>query len=410
MTKPGILITNTNLVIKFQGKRPIILTKNHEKYDKIISTIKEENYDSLDRILNPGKFIEVYTDGIFYLAEDNNLYLKDDNEPVHSAIAKKIVEFYKQELPYKPLIEFWKNLRKNPSKASINQLYTFLEKNNHPITDDGRFIAYKKVDNISPERDALFLVDNYTKKINNNIGAIVAVLRSDVDDDPEKTCSHGLHVASYEYAQGYSGNVLIEVAVNPKDVVAVPVDYDNQKMRVAEYQVLAVCEQEYKETYVPINNTNETYEEQELIKPDDINLDGIIRFFGDTIDLSKMNGWQLRDFLDIAMYTDMKEWTNLGKTLDEKRETILDIFRKIDDVEVEDATIYLYCDELEDEDDEIIEEDEDEITEDDEDLDREEILGEDETEEDERCPNCDVKIQPLDSYCWNCGAYIGSNG
>ena len=65
MTKPGILITNTNLVIKFQGKRPIILTKNHEKYDKIISTIKEENYDSLDRILNPGKFIEVYTDGIF---------------------------------------------------------------------------------------------------------------------------------------------------------------------------------------------------------------------------------------------------------------------------------------------------------------------------------------------------------
>lgn len=64
--------------------------------------------------------------------------------------------------------------------------------------------------------------------------------REDVDPDRNKCCSRGLHVASWEYAATYMGEVLIEVQVNPKDVVAVPLDYNFGKMRTCRYRVVRV--------------------------------------------------------------------------------------------------------------------------------------------------------------------------
>jgi hypothetical protein len=50
-------------------------------------------------------------------------------------------------------------------------------------------------------------------------------------------------VAAFEYADKfYSNGHLMEIKVNPKNVVAVPTDYNQQKMRVCEYEVMA----EYK--------------------------------------------------------------------------------------------------------------------------------------------------------------------
>jgi hypothetical protein len=64
--------------------------------------------------------------------------------------------------------------------------------------------------------------------------------RSKVDDDPNNTCSKGLHVASLPYLQHYPGSVTVLVKVNPANVVSIPTDYNNSKMRVCEYEVFAV--------------------------------------------------------------------------------------------------------------------------------------------------------------------------
>jgi bifunctional DNA-binding transcriptional regulator/antitoxin component of YhaV-PrlF toxin-antitoxin module len=67
--------------------------------------------------------------------------------------------------------------------------------------------------------------------------------RSEVDDDPAVTCSRGLHVAAFPYARDfYPNGKMMEVKVNPMDVVAVPDDYNAQKMRVCKYVVLRECE------------------------------------------------------------------------------------------------------------------------------------------------------------------------
>ena len=55
-----------------------------------------------------------------------------------------------------------------------------------------------------------------------------------------ESCSYGLHVASCYYAQAFTGDTLIEVSVNPDNVVAVPTDCNQQKMRVCEYTVLNI--------------------------------------------------------------------------------------------------------------------------------------------------------------------------
>ncbi len=46
-----------------------------------------------------------------------------------------------------------------------------------------------------------------------------------------------LHVGSMAYVKdfGYGNSVILEVLVSPRNVVAVPEDYNNTKMRVCEY-------------------------------------------------------------------------------------------------------------------------------------------------------------------------------
>jgi Ran GTPase-activating protein (RanGAP) involved in mRNA processing and transport len=49
---------------------------------------------------------------------------------------------------------------------------------------------------------------------------------------------------------------MLEVKVNPRDVVAVPVDYNNAKMRVCEYVVLSVVTNENTDDALRITNCN----------------------------------------------------------------------------------------------------------------------------------------------------------
>ena len=156
-------------------------------------------------------------------------------------LAKRLKGFADESLPIEPLVNFWKNLRKNPLESTKEDLYEFLEKNHHPITPNGQFIAYKKVEEDGNGK----LVDGYTGNYDHSPGKMVEMPRKNVDANRDVTCSTGLHVASWVPAQNYlSGGILIEVIVNPVDVVAVPVDYNRQKMRTCRYMVIDVVKTE----------------------------------------------------------------------------------------------------------------------------------------------------------------------
>ena len=137
-----------------------------------------------------------------------------------------------------PMLRFLENLMENPSKRSVDQLYGFLEVNDLPITEDGCFLAYKMVDR---NKDGT-LTDHRTHTFDYSVGAEPARMRrNQVDEDPNNTCSSGLHVCAQGYlGEYYGGGTTILVKVNPRDVVAVPTDYNNAKMRVCEH--VTVCE------------------------------------------------------------------------------------------------------------------------------------------------------------------------
>ena len=234
---PNYLLTTNSISVSYNSKHYMV-SKAAEptRYDAIKAALIARDLDAFVDALIPATRIIKYSNEYFEVDDSNRLFMKDQlSVEVPNYIAKRILEFEREKLPIEPLVLFWKKLRKNPSKDSQEMLYGFLEANHHTLTEDGNFIAYKKVDRVDDK-----LVDNYTRKMDNSIGKIVSMPREEVVEDKNQTCSRGLHVAAWDYAQSYSGNVLVEVMVDPTDVVSVPIDHNNQKMRVCRYKV--VCE------------------------------------------------------------------------------------------------------------------------------------------------------------------------
>lgn len=233
-------ITDNNVTVNFDDGQTHILPRTDPLADKLIAALREGRQDEIPEMVSKAKKIEKYGKGDFKV-QDGRIHI--NGLPVPAVLSAKIMKFQQEGLPHQPLIKFAENLQKNPSFRALNELFQFLEKNNHPITENGCFIAYKKV-----REDFL---DAYTGTMDNSPGTMVEMARNQVNEDATQTCSYGLHVANWDYAfnvysAGANANML-EVEVNPADVVAVPVDYNQAKMRVCKYKVLGVVDKAHSE-------------------------------------------------------------------------------------------------------------------------------------------------------------------
>jgi len=238
------MVFSESLVVNFDGHTETI-AKSDSRFKKVIQAIREEREDDIPSIVSGNLSLEV-----------EGLEIKDgmvslDGEVMPESLAKRLIALRELDLPITRVKAFWENLKDNPSFNSKKMLFEFLEHNGHPFTDDGCFIAYRGVNED--------LTDCHTSTFDNSPGSVCKMERSDVDDDPTRTCSNGLHVACYDYAEGF-GNVTVEVKVNPKNVVCVPKDYDGTKMRVCEFEVLKTTTSERNEI---LHNQNEVGNDDE---------------------------------------------------------------------------------------------------------------------------------------------------
>lgn len=242
------LKTGNYLIVVCGSNAPITLEKGTEKYKKVEKLLESGAAKiEIERALDLVRGIEEFSDGKIRVDRDTNEVFID-NQKVVGCIVKRIISFVQSNKPYEPLVNFWRNVQKNPSEDSKRDLYAFLEANKMTITEDGHFLAYKKVTKKNGK-----LVDCRTKTISNEIGEIVSMSRDEVDLDRNHTCSTGLHVAAYEYAQHkYVGTVLLQVKVHPADVVAVPPDYNNQKMRTCRYKVVGIVGNKIDSDKIPL--------------------------------------------------------------------------------------------------------------------------------------------------------------
>lgn len=227
------ILTETQLTVILPSGGPKAINKSSPLFEKIKEALVAKDYDKVIKLLDSETTIREFFNGDLNV-EVRNGHVFIDGETVPDILNKRILAFIQQDLPYEPIVNFWKNLVKNPSKNSVDQLYGCLDHNHHPITSDGCFIAYKAITGDYK--------DKHTQTISNKIGETVRMLRNKVDDDKHVTCSHGLHVASFEYAKNFMANYgdrIVLVKVNPEHVVSVPADYQNQKLRVCEYTIIS---------------------------------------------------------------------------------------------------------------------------------------------------------------------------
>lgn len=257
MKNVGLIHTNAGVTLLIDGKSKTV-SSTDERYNAVVKAWGDQDEDALRSAITPvaekvKKFVGS-SEGFEYGAEI--LY---QGKPLHNVLVDKIKTMVKQNAPdVAPLKAFLERLYKNVSAASINELYTFLEYKELPITPDGYFLAYRGVsaDYYSKHGNTATRVKqgvvDKAGRILNSIGATIEVDRNQVDDNRERHCSFGLHVGSYDYANswaGTGGRVLL-VKVDPADVVSVPNDCNCQKARVSKYEVLSEFAEEVKAAVV----------------------------------------------------------------------------------------------------------------------------------------------------------------
>lgn len=231
--KSTFILKNNGGVSLFVNNKPYNITKDHINYEKILEVLKSQDHSDLSTLLDIKKYIIAKAFGAISITTDDKILYKDS--VVSDSLAQRIIEMLKQGFDVTPFVLFMENALSNPSKKSIGDLFQFIENNNLPITPDGHFLAYKKVNEN--------YTDCYTGTIDNSIGKSPSMPREKVVADRNVTCAAGLHVCAYHYidsAYGHSSGPLLVCKVNPYNVVSVPIDYNFSKMRTCGYEVISV--------------------------------------------------------------------------------------------------------------------------------------------------------------------------
>ena len=239
-TTPAVIITGSGKIAATIEGVSYTIDTDHPKYKEALDCVRNRDWKTFVDIVNIAKQVQNY-----FSNSNSGVEIKDglvtyNGETIHNTLTKRIISFIRDGLPYEPLVKFFNNLMDNPSSRAVNELYDFLEAGELPITEDGCFLAYKNV------RSNYF--DIHSGTFRNQVGDVCEMPRNRVDEDKERTCSYGLHFCSIAYLPSFSdsdgGHTMI-VKINPKDVVAIPADYNNTKGRTCRYEVVA----EYKDDW-----------------------------------------------------------------------------------------------------------------------------------------------------------------
>lgn len=206
------------------------LDRSHVNFQKVKEAIKAGDFSNIANLMNLKKAVVEFGEGLVAVKSGVVYY---NNKELSNSMTDRILALMRDGFDIQPLVKFLDNLMQNPSHRAVNELYGFLEVGNLPITHDGYFIAFKKV-----RED---YKDIWSGTFDNSVGAKPSMPRNKVDEDKHRTCSNGLHFASYDYMSSYgagSGNRVMLLKINPRDVVAIPTDYNNAKGRCCAYEVV----------------------------------------------------------------------------------------------------------------------------------------------------------------------------
>lgn len=230
----AFIITGDSIVLTLGGDTEIV-DSTHQNYKAIQLAILDGNFREAYDLMNISKAITKFSKGSITV-QNGELYYGEMQ--LKSSLVNRILDLMAQgDEGFKRLVNFLERLLNNPSRDSVEQLWGFVSHLDVEIDEDGFIIGWKKVQNKNGH-----LFDSYTGKVPNDVGNVVEMPRFMVNANRDQTCSQGLHVGAWDYVKGFSGDTILKVKVDPADVVSVPSDYNDMKMRAAKYTVLDVVD------------------------------------------------------------------------------------------------------------------------------------------------------------------------
>ena len=222
-------VTKESVTVMVEGK-PITVSKDSLNFTGLRDALMAEDWDAVPGYLTVAKGVESWAKGNFTV-KGGSVYCK--GEAVLTNLNQRILEAATQGSDPTYLMKFWERLQANPSWSSVTQLFGFLKHEGIPIDQDGCFLAYKSV-----RRDYM---DHHSRTVANTIGSEHEMPRNKISDDPTKACHIGYHVGALGYASTFhagDGSRIVICKVDPADVVCIPHDVDQMKMRVCKYKVI----------------------------------------------------------------------------------------------------------------------------------------------------------------------------
>lgn len=268
-------ISNQAVTVFVDG-HPRTFPSTHSSFDAIKVAILNGDEDEV-RVLSDVKAnITKVTSGRVNIF-DNEIQV--DGRVVSGRLIDRILEMVRLGgQAIEGYVNFLDNLMDNPSKRAVDELYLFIEACDLPITEDGHFLAYKRVRNDYK--------DIHSGEFDNSVGATPSMPRNEVCEDRDTVCAEGLHFCSFSYLPSFgsgAGNHVMVVKINPADVVSIPSDYNNAKGRAWKYEVVSELENWEGETITPW--FTDEYAEDDEDNFEDIDAEDFDDFDADDFDL-----------------------------------------------------------------------------------------------------------------------------
>ena len=250
MKIPFIITEKSLTMVMPSNSERINVLRTDKGFGKIEEHLKSNSDHSeklIRSLLSLKDSISTMSKGRLSMDDDGKINIKDKKIP--EDLRSYVDNLEKNNYNTEPLENFIKKVmqipdsytdasgvsRDNPWADQTRQsLFRFLRKHGYTICNDGDFLAEKVVKDDYGSHHV-----GKTGRVFYNLNTYVEMPRYLCNHNPAETCSSGLHVCADTYQWGtYNGSInhgtdkVLLMKINPKDVVSIPNDYDESKMRV----------------------------------------------------------------------------------------------------------------------------------------------------------------------------------
>lgn len=205
------------------------------------------------------------SDGSTITFNDKGISTEKEEYALDLRNLKEFTQYAKEHnYSIQPLIEKVTEALEFNNIESMRDLFTFLGKNNLPITKEGNILAYKilHVNDVSGEE----FVDVFSQTVHQKVGDTVTMPKDFVTVDRNIHCASGLHACSIGYFKSFyikNKHKISLVKIDPRDVCSVPKDTAS-KLRCCKYQILGLIEENELQA-IYSNNLEEAPKYRELL-------------------------------------------------------------------------------------------------------------------------------------------------